>query len=64
MENAGYFFAAFALIWALLFGYVLILINRQKQLRHALDSLKARLEESEKGKETKRGARQADGAAI
>lgn len=56
MENAGYFFAAFALIWALLFGYVLILINRQKQLRHALDSLKARLEESEKGKETKRGA--------
>lgn len=49
MENAGYFFAAYAIIWALLFAYVLILINRQKQLRRALDSLKERLKESESG---------------
>ena len=43
MENAGYFFAAFAIIWAVLFVYVFVLIYKQKQLRKALDSLKERL---------------------
>jgi CcmD family protein len=50
MENAGYFFAAFAIIWAVLFAYVFFLVYKQKQLKHALDSLKERLKESENDK--------------
>lgn len=45
MENAGYLFAAFTIIWALVFGYVLLLINRQKKLRKEIDSLKEALKE-------------------
>ena len=48
MENAGYFFAAFSIIWALVFGYVLFLFNGQRKLRREINSLK----ESLKGKET------------
>ncbi len=33
MENAGYLFAAFAIIWVVLFGYILVLSRRQKKLR-------------------------------
>ncbi len=47
MENAGYLFAAFAIIWAVVFGYVLFVFNRQRRLRREIDSLKEAL----KGKE-------------
>ena len=40
MENAGYLFAAFTVIWAVLFGYVFTLIQRQKKLRREIDLLK------------------------
>ncbi len=40
MENAGYLFAAFAIVWLGLFGYVFILIQRQKGLRREIDLLK------------------------
>ena len=40
MENASYLFAAFTIIWALVFGYVLLLFNRQRRLRREIDSLK------------------------
>ena len=50
MENAGYLFAAFTLIWALVFGYVLLLFNRQRRLRREIDSLKEALKE-EAGKQ-------------
>ena len=45
MENAGYLFAAFTIIWASVFGYVLALFNRQKRLEQELDSLKEALKE-------------------
>ena len=45
MENAGYLFAAFTIIWALVFGYVLVLFNRQKRLRQEINSLKEALKE-------------------
>ena len=48
MENAGYLFAAFAIIWAVVFGYVLFVFNRQRRLRREIDSLKEVL----KGKES------------
>jgi CcmD family protein len=43
MENAGYVFAAFAIAWALVFGYVLLLINREGKLRREIKSLKEAL---------------------
>ncbi len=40
MENGGYLFAAFAVIWAVVFGYVLVLVGRQRKLRREIDSVK------------------------
>ncbi len=45
MENAGYLFAAFAIVWAVVFGYVFFLSNRQRTLRREIDSLKNALKE-------------------
>ena len=45
MENAGYLLAAFIIVWAVVFGYVLVLFNRQKRLRQEINSLKATLKE-------------------
>ncbi|MFC2006024.1 CcmD family protein [Chloroflexota bacterium] len=45
MENAGYLFAAFTIIWALVFGYILSLFNRQKRLHQEINSLKEALKE-------------------
>ena len=47
MENAGYLFAAFGVIWALVFAYVFILLNRQKKMRKEIDSLKRMIEEKQ-----------------
>ncbi len=44
MENLGYLFAAFGIVWAVVFGYVLLLINRQRQLRRDINSLREALE--------------------
>ncbi len=40
MENSGYFFATFAIIWAALFAYVFILVGRQRRLKREVESLK------------------------
>lgn len=47
MENAGYLFAAFAVIWALVFGYVLYLFNKQRELNREIKFFKNLLEEKE-----------------
>jgi len=47
MENAGYLFAAFTIIWAVVFGYVLLLLNRQRRQQQEINSLK----EASKGKQ-------------
>ncbi|MBA7687637.1 hypothetical protein ES703_96101 [subsurface metagenome] len=47
MENASYLFAAFTIVWAVVFGYVLSLLNRQKRLRREIDSLKEEFKEKE-----------------
>ena len=49
MENAGYMLAAFAIVWAVVFGYVLVLFNRQRRLRREIDLLKETLEEKKAG---------------
>jgi len=40
MEDASYLFAAFAIVWAVIFGYILLLFNSQRRLRREIDSLK------------------------
>lgn len=47
MENSGYLFAAFSIIWALVFGYVLLLTNRQKKLKQDIEYLKEAIKEKE-----------------
>lgn len=37
MDNLGYLFAAFALAWALIFGYMLILGGRLSRISRDLD---------------------------
>ncbi|MBI2850466.1 MAG: CcmD family protein [Chloroflexi bacterium] len=45
MENAGFLLAAFSIVWAVLFGYVLVLLNKQKKLQQEIVSLKEALKE-------------------
>lgn len=40
MENASYLFAAYAIAWVVLFGYIFIFSQRQKRLRREIDILK------------------------
>ena len=47
MENAGYLFAAYTVIWAVAFGYVFYLFSRQRRLRQEIDSLREVLKEKE-----------------
>ena len=41
MENAGYLFATFAIIWVLFFAYLVILHNKQRKLDRELEALKS-----------------------
>ncbi len=45
MENLSYLLAAFAIVWAVVFGYVLSLLQKQRHLRRELDLLKETLTE-------------------
>jgi len=47
MQNAAYLFAAFTIIWAVVFGYVLSLFNRQRRLSREIDSLKKAIKETQ-----------------
>ncbi len=43
MENFGYLLAAFSIAWAVVFGYLLMLLNRQKKLHREINLLKEEL---------------------
>ncbi len=45
MENAGYLYAAFGIIWAGVFAYVLVLVLKQRGLRREIEALRASLED-------------------
>lgn len=49
MENLSYLLTAFAIVWAVIFGYVLSLLQKQRQLRRELDLLKETLTEKQQG---------------
>jgi len=40
MENLGYLFAAYTIIWTFVFGYVFFLYYKQRKLRRQIDLLK------------------------
>lgn len=42
MENLGYLFAAYTIVWAVIFGYIFCLSRRQRQLQREIESLKER----------------------
>ena len=42
MENLGYLFAAFSIVWAAIFGYIFSLSRKQRQLRREINLLKER----------------------
>ncbi|MBI4304581.1 MAG: CcmD family protein [Chloroflexi bacterium] len=50
MENASYVFAAYAIVWAFVFGYVLILLGRQRKLQKEIESLREVLRGKDLGK--------------
>jgi CcmD family protein len=43
MENSGYLFAAYTIIWAFAFGYLLFMQWKQRRLRQQLDRLRESL---------------------
>ena len=45
MENLGYLFAVFGIVWAVIFGYVFSLMNAQKKLQREIKLLKEALQE-------------------
>lgn len=45
MENTGFLLAAFSIVWAVVFGYILLMFNRQRKLHIEISSLKAMLKE-------------------
>jgi len=51
MENLGYLFAAYTIIWAVVFGYVFFLYYKQRKLRRQMDMLKDSM-----GEQQSRGA--------
>ena len=48
MENLSYLFAAFAVIWVGLLGYVFFLAQRQRRLRRDIELLKEGLKKETK----------------
>jgi len=44
MENSSYLLAAFAVVWAGVFGLVFSLVVRQRRLRREIDALRQEVE--------------------
>ncbi|HEY49763.1 MAG TPA: CcmD family protein [Dehalococcoidia bacterium] len=44
MDNLSYLFAAYTVIWAVIFGYVFFVHQRHRRLRRELDTLKEDVE--------------------
>lgn len=44
MDNLGYLFAAFAIIWAIVFGYMIFMQLKQRKLQEQVDHLQASLD--------------------
>jgi CcmD family protein len=49
MENLAYMLAAYTIIWAAVFGYVLYIFMKQRQLRRDFDRLRETMGEEKNG---------------
>jgi CcmD family protein len=49
MENLAYLFAAYTIIWAVIFGYIVFIYLKQKKLQQQIDLLKQSVEEPDTG---------------
>jgi CcmD family protein len=47
MENIGYLLAAYTVIWAVVFGYVLVMQRKQRKLQRQITLLRESLDKSE-----------------
>ncbi len=47
MENLGYLLAAYTIIWAVVFGYVLFMQRKQKRLQRQIKLLQESVDKSE-----------------
>ena len=45
MENMGYFFAAFLIVWIGIIGYLFVIFNRQKKISREIEMLEKSLTE-------------------
>ena len=48
MENVSYLWAAYTVIWAVVFGYVLFMQRKQRRLQRQMDRLQESVKKSEK----------------
>ena len=46
MENIGYLLAAYTIIWAVVFGYILFMQRKQRRLQRTIDMLQESVEKS------------------
>ena len=46
MENIGYLFAAYTVIWAVVLGYVLFMQRKQRRLQQQIDMLQESIDKS------------------
>jgi CcmD family protein len=44
MEYLGYLFAAYSIVWAVVFGYVLYMQRKQRRLQRQVDRLREALD--------------------
>ncbi|MFC1949353.1 CcmD family protein [Chloroflexota bacterium] len=49
MDNLTYLFAAYTVIWAVVFGYILFIKRKQKKLQQQIDLLRKAAGEPEAG---------------
>jgi CcmD family protein len=48
MENIGYLLAAYTVIWAVVFGYILMMQRKQRRLQRQVTLLQESLDKSKK----------------
>jgi len=51
MQDAGYIFAAYTIIWIVLLGFVLAMINRQNKVRREIERLREMVKDKESSRQ-------------
>ncbi len=51
MQDAGYIFAAYTIIWVVLLGFVVAMMNRQTKLRREIERLKELVKDKESSRQ-------------